>query len=130
MLARCYAELASQLVDDGYLQLDDLKDHWGNFYHSNLLGKQMYASYWLILNSAGPDGRWGTADDISNVGAAEMEFANMDAVGGIMQRGAERGRFVGIDGAAMQKGAERGRFAGIAGAAFNVVNATCALPHR
>ncbi len=58
------------LVHDGYLKLDDLKDHWGNFYRTNLQGEQMYAAYWFTLSSAGPDGRWGAADDINN-GMAE-----------------------------------------------------------
>ena len=53
------------LVRQGYLHGSDLRDHWGNFYRTNLFG---YSTYnWFAISSAGPDGQWGTADDISNV---------------------------------------------------------------
>ncbi len=54
-----------RLVDAGYLKLDELKDHWGNFYQSDLQGQQEYTNWLFTLRSAGPDGRWGTADDIA-----------------------------------------------------------------
>lgn len=55
------------LADQGYLTLADLKDHWGNFYVSDLHGAKTYES-WFTLSSAGPDGRWDTADDIKDIG--------------------------------------------------------------
>jgi len=74
-----------RLADEGFLTLDDLKDHWGNYFKSNLQGNQTYVN-WFTLNSAGPDGRWGTADDLSTPGMVVM-WGFADAGGGaVLQR--------------------------------------------
>ncbi len=52
------------LVDRGYLSERDLLDPWGHPYRINLHGRGDFDS-WFELSSAGPDGRWGTADDIT-----------------------------------------------------------------
>lgn len=55
-----------KLVEKGYLRETDLLDPWGHFYKSDLNGQKTYYAYFL-LNSAGPDGKWGTVDDITGV---------------------------------------------------------------
>jgi uncharacterized protein YfaS (alpha-2-macroglobulin family) len=55
-------EDASVLVDEGLLHKRDLRDRWGNPYRVHL----NRANCWL--DSAGPDGKWETKDDIPNVG--------------------------------------------------------------
>ncbi|MHB9133311.1 MAG: alpha-2-macroglobulin family protein [Armatimonadota bacterium] len=54
------------LVDKGYLKLTDLQDRWGNFFKSDLHGAKNYDG-WFAIGSAGPDGRWGTVDDVTEV---------------------------------------------------------------
>lgn len=54
------------LVEKGYLRDADLKDRWGHYYRTNLYGRNTYDGY-FALSSAGPDGRWGTVDDIVDV---------------------------------------------------------------
>jgi uncharacterized protein YfaS (alpha-2-macroglobulin family) len=87
------AESLFHLVDKGYLKIGDLKDRWGNFYRTSLHGQMTYDS-WFTLNSAGPDGRWGTVDDLQEVLRPQNLFFNgrgdvlegamvMDALGGI-----------------------------------------------
>ncbi|MHB0939278.1 MAG: MG2 domain-containing protein [Armatimonadota bacterium] len=60
------------LVERGYLKTADLRDHWGNFFRTDLHGSTIYTD-WFILNSAGPDGKWGTGDDITGVGMPAIE---------------------------------------------------------
>ncbi len=55
-----------KLVEKGYLREADLIDPWGNFYKSDMNGQKVYTGY-FTLNSAGPDGKWGTADDIAGI---------------------------------------------------------------
>ncbi|MCW3055444.1 MAG: Large extracellular alpha-helical protein, partial [Chthonomonadales bacterium] len=59
-------ESLTKLVTTGYIQEADLLDPWGHFYKSELGGQKVYNAY-FTLNSAGPDGKWGTADDITGV---------------------------------------------------------------
>ena len=54
------------LVTRGDLARAALVDPWGHWYNVNLHGSRDYGSY-FTLNSAGPDGVWGTADDILDV---------------------------------------------------------------
>jgi len=54
------------LVTKGYLKPSALLDPWGHGYRANLEGEHEYGSY-FTLNSAGPDGVWGTGDDIRDV---------------------------------------------------------------
>jgi len=56
------------LVREGYLKMSDLKDRWGTFYKTDLHGAQNYDT-WFTISSAGPDRRWGTSDDITEVTA-------------------------------------------------------------
>jgi len=59
-------ESLTKLATTGYIQESDLLDPWGHFYKSELGGQKVYNAY-FTLNSAGPDGKWGTADDITGV---------------------------------------------------------------
>jgi len=70
------------LVEKGYLTTRDLRDHWGNFYKSDLGGQKQYND-WFSLNSAGPDGKWDTVDDITGIGGVRM-WGRFGAVDGIM----------------------------------------------
>ena len=54
------------LVDKGYLKQSVLVDPWGHWYRANVYGRRDYDNYWT-LSSAGPDGVWGTPDDIPAV---------------------------------------------------------------
>ncbi|MGO8671280.1 MAG: alpha-2-macroglobulin family protein [Capsulimonadaceae bacterium] len=51
------------LVDDHYIREADLLDPWGRAYQVDIAGDDLY-NEWFDLKSAGPDGIWGTADDI------------------------------------------------------------------
>ena len=82
-------ETLFHLVDTGYLKSDDLKDHWGNFYKSDLNGAKNYDG-WFTISSAGPDGRWGTNDDITGVSRYGRRVLRRRVLkGGIRFRGAE-----------------------------------------
>jgi len=52
----------SVLVDEGLLRKRDLRDRWGNQYRIH------WSSATCTLDSAGPDGKWETRDDISGIG--------------------------------------------------------------
>ncbi len=52
----------STLVDEGLLKKRDLRDRWGHAYHV------MWWETNCALASAGPDGKWGTSDDLEGVG--------------------------------------------------------------
>ncbi|MHB9024014.1 MAG: MG2 domain-containing protein [Armatimonadota bacterium] len=67
------------LVEKGYLKIRDLKDRWGNYYKTELYGARNYDN-WFTLSSAGPDGRWGTIDDIT----AEQIMKNRWGRGGVV----------------------------------------------
>jgi hypothetical protein len=54
------------LVDRGYVPPKELLDPWGRSYKLELYGQTGAISY-FALSSAGPDGKWGTVDDILNV---------------------------------------------------------------
>jgi len=54
------------LVTKGYLKPSALLDPWGHGYRTDLEGDPAYSGY-FSLNSAGPDGVWGTGDDIRDV---------------------------------------------------------------
>ncbi len=56
----------NKLVEKDYLKEADLLDPWGHFYKTDLGGQNAYHQY-FALNSSGPDGKWGTADDIMGV---------------------------------------------------------------
>lgn len=51
------------LVDRHYLQPKDLEDPWGHPYKPELYGNKTLVN-WMALNSAGPDGKWGSIDDV------------------------------------------------------------------
>jgi hypothetical protein len=61
------------LVPLGYLKDADLKDRWGNYYRSNLQGNTTYD--WFSISSAGPDGTWGTGDDLTDIGEQFQKIA-------------------------------------------------------
>ncbi|MBN1458750.1 MAG: hypothetical protein JXA57_04385, partial [Armatimonadetes bacterium] len=52
----------SVLVDEGLLNKSDLRDRWGNEYKVQWRGAS------CSLDSAGPDGKWNTKDDIQGLG--------------------------------------------------------------
>lgn len=52
-----------RLVDKGYLTWRDVTDPWGHPYKVELYGQKDYSN-WFSLNCAGPDGKWGTLDDV------------------------------------------------------------------
>lgn len=54
----------THLAAQGYLKEAVLVDPWGHWYKANTFGSKNYDGY-LLLSSAGPDGKWGTPDDIS-----------------------------------------------------------------
>lgn len=54
------------LAGRGYLKQAVLVDPWGHWYRANLYGNRTYDGS-FTLSSAGPDGIWGTADDIRDV---------------------------------------------------------------
>lgn len=54
------------LAGKGYLKQSALTDPWGHWYRANLYGRRTYDGY-FTLSSAGPDGVWGTADDLRDV---------------------------------------------------------------
>ncbi len=78
------------LVDKRYLQPKDIVDPWGRPYRFELYGNKTFESY-FALNSAGPDGKWGTADDI--LGA--QQYSRRGMPGGIGGRPRGGGRFLG-----------------------------------
>jgi hypothetical protein len=82
-------EPLKELVRLGYLNEQDLKDHWGRAYRFKPFGGQ-YWQYGFQIASAGPDGKWGTNDDISNTD--EM----------IVRRRGVRGRMGGFGGGGNQ----------------------------
>jgi uncharacterized protein YfaS (alpha-2-macroglobulin family) len=50
------------LVDEGLLKKADLRDRWGHPY------RVVWYQVSCTLNSAGPDGKWDTSDDIQDIG--------------------------------------------------------------
>ena len=63
-----YAPLTTEqsltyLVTHGYLKQSALVDPWGHWYKANFYGRTVYDQF-FTLTSAGPDGIWGTPDDI------------------------------------------------------------------
>lgn len=76
------------LVEKGYLQEADLLDPWGHPYKTNLYNRPDYNGY-FTLSSAGPDGKWNTADDV-----AEVSIYGWNR-GGIRFRGGRAGGFGG-----------------------------------
>ena len=92
------------LVVNGYLKQSALTDPWGHWYKANLYGRQDYDGY-FTLSSAGPDGLWGTPDDVQGQ-TQNVFFARRGGFGGgIMMAGAARplafGRMVAEDAVAM-----------------------------
>ncbi|MBV9849369.1 MAG: hypothetical protein JO250_06755 [Armatimonadetes bacterium] len=70
------------LAERGYLHEADLRDPWGRPYKAELYGRTDYDGYWT-LSSAGPDGLWGTADDINERPQPPMmRFRALGAVAG------------------------------------------------
>ena len=74
------------LVVNGYLKQSALTDPWGHWYKANTYGRQDYDGY-FTLSSAGPDGVWGTPDDIQGQ-AQNVFFARGGGRGGMMMDGA------------------------------------------
>ncbi len=52
-----------RLADKGYLTARDLLDPWGHPYKVELFGQKDFSN-WFSLSCAGPDGKWGTLDDV------------------------------------------------------------------
>lgn len=82
------------LVDHGYATSKEILDPWGHPYRLELYGQRTVIGY-FALNSAGPDGKWGTADDVLNINqsyrSGRMAGGKMDGVrfrGGFAQGGA------------------------------------------
>ncbi|MCS6775183.1 MAG: alpha-2-macroglobulin family protein [Chloroherpetonaceae bacterium] len=100
------AESLRVLVDRGYLKPSDLRDRWGNPYRANLYGQKTY-HYGFTLSSAGPDGRWGTNDDVLEVSAYVVGFGGR---GGVRERNMFLMRGVGpvADGVVAQEAAQEG----------------------
>ncbi|HLV78988.1 MAG TPA: alpha-2-macroglobulin family protein, partial [Chthonomonadaceae bacterium] len=69
------------LVERGYLRDADLRDPWGNYYRSNLYGRVTYETY-FTLSSAGPDGRWGTPDDLLDISSYPRFRGGFGGMGG------------------------------------------------
>ena len=66
----------SVLVDEGLLKKRDLRDRWGSPYRVH---------WWdanCALDSAGPDGKWGTKDDILGVGQWAKDGGGLGKGGG------------------------------------------------
>ena len=70
----------THLVANGYLKQSALTDPWGHWYKANLYGNRTYDGY-FTLSSAGPDGVWGTPDDIQNQ-PRNVFFARRGGFGG------------------------------------------------
>jgi hypothetical protein len=100
------------LVDRGYLKQKDIQDPWGRPYRVELYGRRDFAG-WFTLNSAGPDGKWGTVDDL--LGA--RYYARLGRMGGGLD-GFGGGGFGGRGGIALEGDMleERAAFALPAGA--------------
>ena len=58
------AQSLTYLAAQGYLKQSVLVDPWGHWYRADTFGSKTYDGT-VILTSAGPDGVWETADDIS-----------------------------------------------------------------
>ncbi len=90
------ADSLMKLVEKGYLKEADLLDPWGHFYKSDMNGQTIYYVY-TLLDSAGPDGKWGTGDDILGVSQSAWSLRSGLRDGGdrvfngAMQFGAGRG---------------------------------------
>ncbi len=54
------------LVQNDFLRVDDLIDPWGHFYRTNFRGGRIFTDM-FSLSSAGPDGKWGTQDDLKDI---------------------------------------------------------------
>ena len=61
------SDSTSELVSRNYLSASDLKDPWGTDYKLETYGQKNYAYFNLV--SAGPDKKFGTADDLNNPNA-------------------------------------------------------------
>ena len=90
----------SVLVDEGFLKKSDLRDRWGNAYRVHWRQAQCW------LDSAGPDGRWDTRDDMRRIGqwakdGRMMFFGEGDALGAV-RRGGVAGAIV-VNGAVMME---------------------------
>jgi len=93
----------SVLVDEGFLKKSDLRDRWGNAY------KVHWHQVQCGLDSAGPDGRWDTKDDMRGIGqwAKDRRMwlrAEGDAVDENVQRYVGLGDAVEVDDGAAGKG--------------------------
>ena len=75
------ADPLTKLVDKGLLKEADLLDPWGHSYKADLQGQQQYSFF--TLSSSGPDGKWGTADDITGISPWGMiRFGRRRGMGG------------------------------------------------
>ncbi len=61
------AESLERLAAKGYITYAELLDPWGHPYRAELFGRHDYQRYFALL-SAGPDGKFGTADDVRENG--------------------------------------------------------------
>jgi len=60
------ADTLTALVQKQLLSESDIEDHWGHPFKANTYGASTYDGYFSI-SSAGPDGIWGTNDDITDI---------------------------------------------------------------
>ena len=82
------AQSLTYLAAHGYLKQSVLTDPWGHWYRANLYGNRTYDGY-FTLSSAGPDGVWGTADDIADV--PDQRFVVHFGFGGMRRAGRDDG---------------------------------------
>ncbi len=97
------SESLTLLAQRGYISEAQLVDPWGRFYKADLYGAANYGAY-FTLSCSGPDGKWGSADDIIGV---SMYGWNGNALGGGAMRGrgfGGRGGPGGVDGAFLADG--------------------------
>lgn len=85
------ADSLTRLSEAGYIEENQLVDPWGHFYKANLYNAPNYNGY-FTLSSAGPDGKWDTADDV--VGVSMYGWSRATRFGG---RGAFGGRGRGFE---------------------------------
>ncbi|HEV2474569.1 MAG TPA: alpha-2-macroglobulin family protein [Chthonomonadales bacterium] len=96
-------EALQTLVRQGYLKDQDIRDRWGTPFRIDLYGAADMRGY-FTLSSAGPDRRWGDADDINGV----SPFGSPRLI--------EDGRMLGmLDGARQDRMFGGGGFAGVPG---------------
>lgn len=65
----------SYLTQLGFLRPEELQDPWGSFYRADLKNARSFTNDYT-LSSAGPDGKWGTQDDLKEITSLQSGFGN------------------------------------------------------